>query len=262
MQAPDSSKSTVTARKIAIITGASRGLGKNMALHLAEHNIDILGTYREASAEAESVVAEIVALGGRATMVRLDLATVANIEAFAASVPATLQATFGRSTFDYLINNAGHGDYTPIADTTEAAFDALFAVHLKAPYFLTQKLLSTIVDGGRIINISSGLARYSLPGSSAYAMMKGGIEVFTRYLARELGPRHIAANTIAPGAIETDFGGGRVRDNADINKTVASMTAQGRAGLPDDVGSAVAALLSDGGWITGQRIEVSGGAYL
>ena len=172
-------------------------------------------------------------------MVRFDLTTVANIEAFAASVPATLQATFGR-----------------------AAFDALFAVHLKAPYFLTQKLLSTIVDGGRIINISSGLARYSLPGSSSYAMMKGGIEVFTRYLARELGPRHISANTIAPGAIETDFGGGGVRDNADINKTVVSMTAQGRAGLPDDVGSAVAALLSDGGWITGQRIEVSGGAYL
>ncbi|MBC5800316.1 MAG: SDR family oxidoreductase [Candidatus Eremiobacteraeota bacterium] len=242
-----------TERKIAVITGASRGLGKNMALHLAERGVDIVGTYREAEAEAEDVVAAVAARGGRATMVRLDLATFADIEAFAANLPAMLQATFGRVTFDYLVNNAGHGNYTMIAETTEADFDRLYAVHLKAPYFLTQKVLSTIVDGGRILNISSGLTRFSTPGSSAYAMMKGGVEVFTRYLARELGPRGISANTIAPGAIETDFGGGRVR------RIVAAMTAQGRAGLPDDVGSAVAALLSDGGWITGQRIEVSGG---
>ena len=251
-----------TERKIAVITGASRGLGRSMAQHLAARGVDIVGTYRTAAAEAEAVAADVVAHGRRAAMVRLDVASMTEIDAFAAALPATLQATFGRSKFDYLINNAGHGMYTPIAETTEADFDAIFAVHLKAPYFLTQKLLPTIVDGGRIINISSGLARFSLPGSSAYAMMKGGIEVFTRYLARELGDRRISVNTIAPGAIETDFGGGRVRDNADLNKMVASMTAQGRAGLPDDVGSAVAALLSDGGWITGQRIEVSGGASL
>ena len=246
-------------RKIAVITGASRGLGRSMALHLAKRGVDIVGTYREAKAQGDEVVAAVEACGARAVMLQMDVTHFPDIEAFAAALPETLEAAFGRSTFDYLINNAGHGNYTGIAETSEEAFDRLYAAHLKAPYFLTQMLLPTIVDGGRIVNISSGLARFSSPGSSAYAMMKGGVEVFTRYLARELGPRRIAANTIAPGAIETDFGGGRVRDDADMNKMVASMTAQGRVGLPDDVGSAVAALLSDSGWITGQRIEVSGG---
>ena len=248
--------------KIAIITGASRGLGKSMALHLAARGVDVVGTYRDAKSDADAVAAGIAAHGSRAAMVRLDVASIGEIDAFAAALPATLHATFGRTTFDYLVNNAGFGAYAPFADTTEADFDAMFAVHLKAPYFLTQKLLPTTVDGGRIVNISSGLARFTYPGSSAYASMKGGVEVLTRYLARELGPRRIAVNTIAPGAIATDFGGGRVRDNVEINRFVAANTAQGRVGLPDDVGAAVAALLSDGGWITGQRIEVSGGQNL
>lgn len=174
-----------------------------------------------------------------------------------------LDTHWARGDFDGLINNAGIGIHAPFAETSEAQFDQLMAVHLKAPFFLTQHLLPLIKDGGRIINVSSGLARFSFPGYAAYATMKGGVEVLTRYMARELGSRRIAVNTIAPGAIETDFGGGVVRDNKELNAMIAQQTAMGRVGLPDDVGSAVCALMSDdSGWITGQRIEVSGGMML
>ncbi len=248
---------------IALVTGGSRGLGKNMALQLVANGTDVIITYHSQKAAADEVVAEITAKGGKAAALQLDVANHDGFDAFAASVKRALQATWGQGDFDYLVNNAGIGLYNPIADTTAEQFDQLVNIHLKAPFFLTQKLLPLVKDGGRIINISSGLARFSYPGYAAYAMMKGGVEVFTRYLAKELGPRKIAVNTIAPGAIETDFGGGHVRDNADLNKMIADQTALGRVGLPDDIGGAVAALLADQtGWINGQRIEVSGGIHL
>lgn len=244
---------------IAIITGASRGLGRNAALHLAAQGVAIVGTYHSNKAEADSLVREITGRGGRAAMLQLDAGDSASFDGFAAALKKTL-AAFGKERFDYLINNAGIGLYAPITETTEAQFVELMNIHLKGPFFLTQKLLPLIADGGRIVNVSSGLARFSFPGYAAYAMMKGGVEVMTRYMAKEFGARGIAVNTIAPGAIETDFGGGRVRDNAELNQHIASLTALGRVGLPDDVGGAIVALLSDGsGWINAQRIEVSGG---
>ncbi len=249
--------------KIAIITGASRGLGRSMALHLAQKGVDIFGTYNHNKAEADAVVAAIEGYGRRAKMVQLDVGTMDAIAAFASALPKTLGGAFGRDTFDFLINNAGTGAHAPFVDTTEAQFDELMMQHLKAPFFLTQKLLPHMVDGGRILNVSSGLARFTYPGASAYASMKGGVEVLTRYMARELGERKITANVVAPGAIATDFGGGRVRDNAQINAMVAANIPLGRVGLPDDVGAAVSALLSDDcAWINGTRIEVSGGQNL
>ncbi|MGE8499162.1 MAG: SDR family NAD(P)-dependent oxidoreductase [Pseudomonas sp.] len=250
-------------RKIALITGASRGLGRNTALHLAARGVDIIGTYRSNAAEAQSLVSEVEKLGARALVLPLDVGQSAQFASFVAEVTAGLQHTFGRSQFDFLINNAGMGVHASFAETSEAQFDELVSVHLKGPFFLTQHLLPLIADQGRILNISSGLARFSLPGYAAYATMKGGIEVLTRYLAKELGPRGISVNVLAPGAIETDFGGGVVRDNSEVNAFVASNTAQGRVGLPDDIGGAIAVLLGDGGhWITGQRIEASGGMFL
>lgn len=249
--------------KIAIITGGSRGLGRNTALHLARRGVDTILTYRSNRAEAESAVAEIEALGGKAVALRLDAGDVASFAIFAAEIGRALQQNWGRDRFDFLVNNAGTSYHAAFAETTEAEFDTLYNVHLKGVYFLTQKLLPLIRDGGRIINISSGLARFSNPGSSAYAAMKGAVEVLTRYLAKELGPRGIAVNTVAPGAIQTDFNGGIVRDNPEVNRMVASMTALGRAGLPDDIGPMIASLLSDDNrWVNGQRIEVSGGMIL
>ena len=246
--------------KIAVITGANRGLGRSMALHLAQQGIDIVGTYRTNAAEAEDVARQIEAHGRRAAMLSLDVGQSAQFAGFAATLAATLQATFGRSTFDFLVNNAGTGLYASVADTDEAQFDELVAVQFKGPFFLTQRLLPLIADGGRILNVSSGLARFTLPGYAAYASCKGAIEVFTRYLAKELGPRQITVNVIAPGAIATDFGGGVVRDVAAVQSQVAASIPLGRVGLPDDVGAAVAALLSEAGrWINGTRIEVSGG---
>jgi NAD(P)-dependent dehydrogenase (short-subunit alcohol dehydrogenase family) len=249
--------------KIAIITGASRGLGKNTALHLARQGVDIIGTYHSREDEAQNVVAEIEALGGKAKMLQLDVGDSGRFETFATQVSALLGAYFKAERFDFLVNNAGVGMYASCAETTEAQFDHLMKVHLKGPFFLTQKLLPLIADGGRIVNLSSGLARFSPIGYAAYASMKGGIEVWTRYLANELGPRGITVNAIAPGAIETDFGGGTVRDNKDVNAWVAANTAMKRAGLPDDIGAAISMLLGDGGrWITAQRIEVSGGMFV
>ena len=249
--------------KIAVITGASRGLGRSMALHLADSGVDVVGTYRVNREEADAVVREVESRGRRAAMLPLDVGRSDTFAAFADALGETLQGTFGRATFDFLVNNAGHGVHAGIAETTEAQFDELVAVHLKGPFFLTQRLLPLMEDGGRILNVSSGLARFTLPGHAAYAAAKGGVEVLTRYLARELGERRITANTVAPGAIATDFGGGMVRDNADVNRHIAASIPLGRAGLPDDVGAAVAALLSDGmGWMNGVRVEVSGGQSL
>ena len=250
-------------RKIALITGGSRGLGRNAAAHLARGGVDIVLTYRGAAGEAAKAVAEVEAAGGKAVALQLDAGDVAGFDDFAARLAAALQDAWGRTTFDMLLNNAGHGVHAGFAETTEEEFDGLFAVHVKGVFFLTQRLLPMIEDGGRILNYSSGLARFSLPGYAAYAGAKGAVEALTRYMAKELGPRRIAVNVIAPGAIETDFGGGAVRDNPDLNRLVADQTAMGRVGLPDDVGAAVAAILADGNvWMTGQRIEVSGGQNL
>lgn len=249
--------------KIAIVTGGSRGLGKSMALNLADKGRDVILTYNSKRGEADEVVAAIGAKERKAVALQLDVSAGASFGAFAASVKTALKETWDRENFDFLVNNAGIGINAPFAETTEEQFDRLMTIHLKGTFFLTQALLPLIADGGRIVNISSGLARFSYPGYSAYAAMKGGIEVLSRYMALELGPRRIAVNVIAPGAIETDFGGGAVRDNEQINRFVASQTALGRVGLPEDVGGAVAALLSDEcGWINGQRIEVSGGINL
>ncbi|MBV8603760.1 MAG: SDR family oxidoreductase [Pelomonas sp.] len=250
-------------RKIALITGGSRGLGRNTALALAARGVNLVITYRSRADEAASLVAEVEALGRKAVALQLDTGVSASFPAFAAQLRERLAAVWQRERFDFLVNNAGVGAHAAFADTSEAQFDALMNVHLKGPFFLTQALLPLLSDGSRIVNISSGLARFSLPGYAAYATMKGGIEVLTRYLAKELGPRGIAVNTVAPGAIETDFGGGAVRDNAELNRFVASQTALGRVGLPDDIGPMIAALLSpDNRWITAQRIEVSGGMFL
>src|SRR5713226_1611808 len=211
--------------KIALVTGASRGLGRNMAVALAHKGVDVIGTYHSNKAEADATVAAIEALGRKAAMFQLDTGRTAGFAAFAVDLKQALAATWNRTTLDYLVNNAGIGIHAPFAETTEADFDRLMNIHLKGVYFLTQTLLPLIADGGRIVNLSSGLARFSLPGYAAYAAMKGGVEVLTRYLAKELGPRGIAANTIAPGAIETDFAGGSVRDNKQVNDFVASVTA-------------------------------------
>lgn len=246
--------------RIALITGGSRGLGRNTSIHLARSGVDVVLTYHSNKAEADSAVAEIESLGRKAAALQLDTGDVASFEAFAASLRDTLKTNWDRVTIDYLVNNAGIGLHAPFAEATEADFDRLTNIHFKGVFFLTQKLLPMINDGGKIVNLSSGLARFAYPGASIYGSLKGAVEVLTRYLAKELGPRRIAVNAIAPGAIETDFGGGRVRDNAELNKQIAANTAMGRVGLPDDVGGAISALLvGETGWVTGQRIEVSGG---
>ncbi len=254
---------TTHPQRIALITGASRGLGRNAAIKLAEQGVDIILTYKGSEAEAHAAAREIEALGRRAVALQLDVGDSKTFAAFADRVKAALATTWQRERFDFLVNNAGVGiDHATIEQTTEEQFDLLANVHLKGTFFLTQKMLPLINDGGRIVNTSSGLARFSYPGYAAYAAMKGGIEVLTRYMAKELGARGISVNTIAPGAIETDFGGGRVRDNAQLNAMIAQQTPLGRVGLPDDVGGAVAALLAEGnGWVNGQRIEVSGGIH-
>lgn len=248
--------------RIAVITGGSRGLGRSAALHLSRAGFDIILTYQSQAEAAEGTASAIRALGLRAQALRLDVGQSSTFAAFADQVRATLQ-NWGAEGIYALVNNAGIGTHAAFQETTEAQFDQLMNIHLKGTFFLTQQLLPLIVDGGRIINLSSGLARFTLPGYSAYAAMKGGVEVLTRYLAKELGSRRIAVNTLAPGAIETDFGGGMVRDNAAINQAITSQTALGRVGLPDDIGSAVELLLSEGAhWINGQRIEASGGMFL
>ena len=248
---------------IALITGGSRGLGRSMALHLAERGVDVIFTYKSARAEAEAVRDQIAAKGRKAAALALDVGDSDGFEGFAARVAEELGRTFGRERFDFLVNNAGTGLYAPITQTTAAQLDEMYRVHFKAPFLLTQRLLPLMNDGGRVLNVSSGLARMTMPGSAAYASMKAAVEVLTRYLAQELGPRRITANVIAPGAIATDFGGGRVRDNAEIQQRIASLTALGRVGLPDDIGGAVSLLLApEARWLNGQRVEFSGGQSL
>ncbi len=250
-------------RRLALITGANRGLGRSMALHLAETGVDVIGTYRRNADEASAVVDAVKARGGRAVMLQLDVADASTFEAFAEQVRGVVRDHFERDSFDVLINNAGEAEYGSVAQTTEAQFDKMMAVHVKGPFFITQRLMPLITDRGQVINLSSGLTRFAFTGRAAYASAKGAVEVLTRYLAVELGPRGIRCIVVAPGAIATDFGGGMVRDNPEVNKHVASIIALGRVGEADDVGAAVAALVGPGGrWINGERIEVSGGQHL
>lgn len=246
--------------KIAVITGGSRGLGKNMVLAIADKGFDVIFSYHSNKTEADKVVEEVLAKGQKALALQLDTSKIETFDAFIGAITSHLQEKTGDPKFHVLINNAGIGINEPIVSTSEEQFDTLMNIHLKGTYFLTQKAIPFLNDGGKIINISSGLARFCGPGFSAYAMMKGGIEVFTRYLAKELGSRKITANTVAPGAIETDFGGGVVRDNEQYNAYVSNVTALGRPGLPNDIGGVVAFLCTDeANWINAQRIEVSGG---
>jgi len=247
--------------KIAVITGASRGLGRSAATHLAAAGVGIIGTYRSNKEQADSLVAELGA--DRVVMLPLDVATTSGFADFATAVGGAARDSFGRDAVDFLVNNAGTSLHVPFADTTEEQFDELVAVHLKAPYFLTQALLPVLADGGRILNVSSGLTRITMPGSSAYGAVKGAVEVLTRYQALELGERRIRVNTVVPGAIATDFSGGMVRDNPEVNRMVAGATALGRVGEPDDIGAAVALMLATGfGWANGARVELTGGQRL
>jgi len=252
----------VSEPKIALVTGASRGLGRSMAHHLAAAGIGIIGTYKSRKDEADQMVAEAEQAGVPAAVLQLDVGDSDGFAQFSAALIDTLRS-FGRNSIDYLINNAGIGVYAPFADTTEEQFDDIVRVHLKAPFFLTQTLLPLIADGGRILNVSSGLARFTAPGYAVYATAKGAVEVLTRYQAQELGARGIRVNALVPGAIATDFGGGLVRDNEQVNQMLASTIALGRVGEPDDIGAAVPAILSDAlHWATGTRIELSGGQSL
>lgn len=248
---------------LALVTGGSRGLGRNMALALADRGVDVVITYQKNDKDAADVVEQIKMKGRKAAALKLDVRVASSFGAFAESLQTELGRTFGRKDIDALVNNAGTGAYAPFAQTTEAQFDDMLNVHLRSAFFLTQKLLPLVADGGRILNVSTGLTRFSYGGFSAYAAMKGAVEVLTRYLAVELGPRGIAVNVLAPGAIATDFGGGMIKNNAELAASIAGQTALGRVGEADDIGGAVAFLLSpEARWINGQRIEASGGIHL
>ena len=246
--------------KIALVTGGSRGLGKDMAQNLAKKGLDVILTYHSQQAEAEGVVAEITAMGQTAVALQLDASNAGTFDGFFEQVKTALRDTFDTDRFDFLINNAGTGLYQPYDQVTEQQFDDMLNIHFKGPFFLTQQALPLLNDGGGIINISSGLTRIIYPNSSTYASMKAAMETLTKYQAKELAGRRIRSNIVAPGAIETDFGGGRTRDNKEINAHIASLTAMGRVGLPTDIGPVVAFLCTpEGSWIDAQRIEVSGG---
>ena len=250
--------------KIGLITGGSRGLGKNMAQHLAESGHDVILTYNSKEEEALGVVSEIEAMGRKAAALQLNVGEIASFDGFFGRVKDVLQEKWGRDTFDFLVNNAGVESSAPISETTEEGFDMLCNIHFKGVFFLTQKALPMIADGGRVVNLSSGLARFSPAGGyAAYASMKGAIETFTRYLAREAGPRGITANTVAPGIIQTDFTKHVYENAPQVIKFIESQTALGRTGVPDDIGGIVAFLCSEEArWITAQRIEASGGMFI
>lgn len=250
----------MTSKKVALITGGSRGLGRDMAIQIANQGVDVIITYHTNKIAADHVVREIENAGGSAVAFPLDTSNVKTFDGFIEKIKNHLKQHHQSTTFDFLVNNAGTGLNKSIVDTTEEDFDAMMSIHFKGVFFLTQKALPFLSDGGRIINVSSGLARFSFPGSSAYASMKGAVEVFTRYLAKELGPRKITANIVAPGAIATDFAGGSNRDNMEKRQIISNITALGRVGEAEDIGGVVAFLCSEQArWVNGQRIEVSGG---
>lgn len=254
---------TTTVNKIALVTGGSRGLGKDMALQLAQKGFDVIITYQTKAELAQEVINEIKSSGKKAFALQLDVADANSFDQFATTLSTTLKNEFQSTTINALVNNAGVGIHASFAETTIAQFDSMVNIHLKGAFFLTQKLLPILADGASIVNISSGLARFSFNGYAAYAIMKAAIESLSRYQALELGARKIRVNTVAPGAIETDFGGGAVRDNKDLNDMLSSNTALGRVGLPDDIGSVVAFLCSDDSkWVNAQRLEVSGGFHI
>jgi NAD(P)-dependent dehydrogenase (short-subunit alcohol dehydrogenase family) len=254
--------SATSSKQIALITGGSRGIGRNTVLALARRGVESIFTYRADRAAAETVTGLAREAGARAVPLQLDTGKSATFDAFVPAVRQALEA-LGADRIDYLVNNAGTSHHAPLAEVTEQDLDGLYEVHVKGVFFLTQKLLPLLRDGGRIVNVSSGLTRVAFPGSSAYASMKGAVEVLTRYMAKELGPRRIRVNTVAPGAVMTDFSGGMVRDNPAVNKAVSDATALGRPGEPDDIGPMIAALLSeDQRWINAQRIEVAGGMMI
>jgi NAD(P)-dependent dehydrogenase (short-subunit alcohol dehydrogenase family) len=249
--------------KVALVTGGSRGLGKDMATQLAKKGFDIIITYQSRKSDAEKTIDEVNAIGQKAYALQLDVSESHRFGTFAKNLSELLKSELKVTKIDALVNNAGSGYHENFKDTTEKGFDDMVNIHLKAPFFLTQKLLPIFNDGGSIVNISSGLTRFSFPGYAAYATMKGGVETLSRYLAKELGERKIRVNTVAPGAIETDFGNGAIRDNKELNDMISSLTALGRVGLPDDLGSIVAFLCSDDSkWVNAQRIEVSGGIFV
>jgi NAD(P)-dependent dehydrogenase (short-subunit alcohol dehydrogenase family) len=249
-------------RGIALVTGGSRGLGRSTVLSLARRGVSSIFTYHSSRDEAAKVAALAREAGADAVPMQLDTGDVRSFDAFVARFREALMQ-LGAQRFDYLVNNAGTSHHNAFDATSEEELDRLYDVHFKGVYFLTQKLLPLLNDGGRIVNVSSGLTRVTVPGSSAYASMKGAVEVLTRYLAKELGPRRIAVNTVAPGPIATDFSGGMVRDNPEVNRRVSEMTALGRPGEPDDIGPMIAGLLSEESrWVNAQRIEVSGGLAL
>lgn len=249
-------------KKIALITGGSRGLGKNSALKIAGKGLDVIITYHSNKEEADKTVAEIQALGRNALAFQLNTRKVKSFDEFVKTVGDYLEENTGSRNIDFLVNNAGTALYSPITETNEEQLDEMVDIHFKGVFFLAQKFLPFINDGGGIINISSGLARFALPGSSVYGSLKAGVEMLTKYMAKELGTRKIKVNVVAPGAVETDFGGGRTRDDKNVNAMISNNTALGRAGLPDDIGGVVAFLCTDdAGWITAQRIEVSGGMF-
>jgi len=253
---------TTTESKIALVTGGSRGLGRNTVLALAKRGVNSIFTYNAAKDEADKVMELAAQNGAEAIALKLDGGNIGSLDGFIEQVKSALTAV-GASRIDYLINNAGISHHNTIVKTTEEELDLLYNINFKGVFFLTQKLLPLINDGGSIVNISTGLTRFCIPESGPYAALKGAIEVHTRYLAKELGPRGIKVNTVAPGAIQTDFSGGAVRDNPDVNKFVSGVTALGRPGLPDDIGPMIASLLSeDNRWVNAQRIEVSGGMLL
>ncbi len=249
-------------QRIALVTGANRGIGRSTALHLGEDGVDVVLTYREHADQAAGVVAELEALGRRATALRLDLMAPDSFAAFAQALSTTLSG-WGRDRFDHLVNNGGFSRGGLVADVTESDVDALFAVHFKGTLFLTQALLGLLVDGGSIVNLSSGLARFAYPQRAAYGSIKGAVEVLTRYMAVELGSRGITANVVAPGAVATDFSNGMLRDNPSAQEHIAAQTPLGRYAVPDDIGAVIANLLRPGnGWVTGQRIEAAGGMHM
>ena len=245
---------------IVIITGASRGLGASTAIQAAKRGMGVIVTYNSHSAGADAVVQEIVAGGGKAVALALDVAKVASFAGFRDKVATALAVTWGRDRFDALVNNAGYGQFNAIEAVTETEFDGLLAVHLKGPFFLTQALLPLMADGGQIVNMTSATTRVATPGAAPYAAFKGGLEVLTRYMAKEFGPRGIRANSISPGAIRTDMTRGAFDQMPEFETMLAGQTALGRIGAPDDVGRVIATILSaDSGWINAQNIEVAGG---